>query len=371
MEQTIKLLLFTLLSIEFLIACGSIDTSTTSQTTENSTPEVNNTTDENVTDTPVLQSKKLLKGVNLAGADFGYDTLPGNFGREYTYPTTEEVDYFMAKGMNIFRLPFLWERLQNDQSGPFNQDELTRIKDFVSYVTSKQGYVILDPHNGARYYDEIINLDGPYGALPLAAFEDFWTKLANQFKDNTLVIFGLMNEPHDMSSELWRDDANAAIAAIRATGAKNLILVPGNAWTGAHSWNDNGYGTPNSTVMKKIVDSENNYAFEVHQYLDSDSSGTSDQCVSEDIGAQRLVEFTKWLHENNQRGFLGEFAGGRNDTCLKGLDKMLDYIDDNKDVWLGWTYWAAGPWWGDDIFTVEPKYGNNRPQMEILIQHIN
>ena len=200
MKQTIKLLLFTLLSIEFLIACGSIDTSSTSQTLENSTPEVNNTTDENVTDTPVLQSKKLLTGVNLAGADFGYDTLPGNFGREYTYPTTEEVDYFMAKGMNIFRLPFLWERLQNDQSGPLNQDELTRIKDFVSYVTSKQGYVILDPHNGARYYNEIINLDGPYGALPLAAFEDFWTKLANQFKNNTLVIFGLMNEPHDMSS---------------------------------------------------------------------------------------------------------------------------------------------------------------------------
>jgi endoglucanase len=88
-----------------------------------------------------------------------------------------------------------------------------------------------------------------------------------------MVIFGLMNEPHSMATELWLNNANAAIAAIRSTGAENLVLVPGNAWTGAHSWNSNWYGTPNSTVMLNITDSLNNYAYEVHQYLDSNSSG--------------------------------------------------------------------------------------------------
>ena len=310
------------------------------------------------------------KGVNLAGADFGYDVLPGEFGTQYTYPTHEEVDYFMSKGMNIFRLPFLWERLQNDQNGPLNTEELARIKGFVNYATSKNARVILDPHNSARYYGEIIGIDGDLGALPLAAFENFWTKLANQFKNNNKVIFGLMNEPHDMPSELWRDDANAAIIAIRATGATNLILVPGNAWTGAHSWNDNSYGTPNGEVMQDIVDSGNNYAFEVHQYLDDNSSGTSNQCVNENVGAERLQDFTAWLRDHNQKGFLGEFAGGRNATCLNGLDKMLAYMDSNKDVWLGWTYWAAGPWWGEDIFTLEPKDGVDRPQMAILAKHM-
>lgn len=179
-----------------------------------------------------------------------------------------------------------------------------------------------------------------------------------------------MNEPHDMPSELWRDNANAAISAIRATGSTNLILVPGNAWTGAHSWNDNSYGTPNGIVLKDIVDPANNYAFEVHQYQDVDSSGTSDQCVNETVGAERLVEFTTWLRENNQRGFLGEFSGGRNITCLNGLDNMLKYLDTNKDLWLGWTYWAAGPWWGEDIFTLEPKNGNDRPQMAVLADHM-
>ena len=311
------------------------------------------------------------KGVNLAGADFGYDTRPGTFGTHYTYPTHEEVDYFTGKGMNVFRLPFLWERIQNDQNGPLNPEELARIKDFVRYATSKQASVILDPHNSARYYDEIIGIDGDLGALPLGAFKDLWTKLANQFKNNDKVIFGLMNEPHDMSSKLWRDDANGAIEAIRATGAKNLILVPGNAWTGAHSWNDNSYGTPNGTVMQGIVDSGNNYAFEVHQYQDTDSSGTSDQCVSETIGAERLADFTAWLKKHKQKGFLGEFAGGKNSTCLKGLDNMLSHLDDNKDVWLGWAYWAAGPWWGEDIFTLEPKAGADRPQMTTLLKHMS
>lgn len=311
-------------------------------------------------------------GVNLAGADFGTGNLPGDFNSDYTYPTHAEVDYFVAKGMNIFRLPFMWERLQNDQNGPLNSEELARIRDFVSYAASKQTKVILDPHNGARYYGEIIGIDGDLGALPVAAFEDFWTKLANEFKDNSNVIFGLMNEPNEMPTELWRDDANTAISAIRATGATNLILVPGNAWTGAHSWNDDWYGTPNATVMQTIVDPGNNYVIEVHQYLDSDSSGTSDVCVSATIGSERLQIFTNWLRQHNQRGFLGEFAGGRNNTCLDGLDDMLTYLDDNSDVWLGWAYWAAGPWWGEDIFTLEPQEdGSDRPQMAVLLEHLS
>ncbi len=312
-----------------------------------------------------------LVGVNLAGADFGYDVLPGEYGTQYTYPTYEEIDYFTEKGMNIFRLPFLWERIQNDQNAPLNQDELARIKDVVNYAATKQAKVILDPHNGARYYGEIIGIDGDLGALPVKAFQDLWGKLSQEFKENNNVIFGLMNEPHDMPTELWKDVANAGIGAIRATGAQNLILVPGNAWTGAHSWTFDDYGTPNADVMTAIVDTANNYAFEVHQYLDNDSSGTSSECVSETVGAERLVAFTQWLKDNNQKGFLGEFAGGVNQKCLTALDNMLDYMDDNDDVWMGWTYWAAGPWWGEDIYTVEPKDGVDRPQMAILLKHMS
>ena len=80
--------------------------------------------------------------------------------------------------------------------------------------------------------------------------------------------------PHDMPTEQWLGAANAAIAAIRKAGAHNLILVPGNSWTGAHSWLDDWYGGPNGVWMLKVRDPQDHYAFEVHQYLDADSSGT-------------------------------------------------------------------------------------------------
>ncbi|UIY29469.1 glycoside hydrolase family 5 protein [Neorhizobium galegae] len=51
-----------------------------------------------------------LRGVNLAGAEFG--SLGDEYGKGYIYPTKETIDYFAGKGFNTVRLPFLWERLQ-------------------------------------------------------------------------------------------------------------------------------------------------------------------------------------------------------------------------------------------------------------------
>lgn len=308
-------------------------------------------------------------GVNLAGADFGYDVLPGEFGVQYTYPNPEEVDYFLSKGMNIFRLPFLWERLQHDLFGPLHRAELQRIRFFVDHATSKGAHVILDVHNYARYHGRTVTANAGPGGVPAAALADFWVKLAGQFKGNDRVIIGLMNEPYDMPTEQWLGSANVAIAAIRQAGIGNLILVPGNGYSGAHSWDSDYYGAPNAQVMGGVVDPLGNYAIEVHQYLDADSSGTSQICAGEQIGSDRLHGFTEWARGQGVQAFLAEFSGGENARCLAALDDMLSYMDDHPDVWLGWTYWAAGPWWGDDP-SLEPLNGTDRPQMGVLAKHL-
>ena len=130
-----------------------------------------------------------------------------------------------------------------------------------------------------------------------------------------VLWFNLTNEPHDINTEQWVHAANAAIAAIRRTGAGNVVLVPGNGWTGAHSWYHTYYGTPNAKAMLAIDDPWNNVVFEAHQYLDSNSSGGSSTCVSPTIGRERLTPFVRWLRENRKKGFIGEFAGGANATC--------------------------------------------------------
>src|SRR5690349_18786250 len=91
-------------------------------------------------------------GVNLSGAEFGEGSLPGTYGSDYTYPTQTEVDYFKGKGMNILRLPFRWERLQQSLNAALDTSESNRLYSFVSAATAKGVYVILDPHNYARYY---------------------------------------------------------------------------------------------------------------------------------------------------------------------------------------------------------------------------
>jgi endoglucanase len=182
------------------------------------------------------------------------------------------------------------------------------------------------------------------------------------------VIFNLVNEPNTMPTEQWVGAANAAIQAIRDAGATNLIHVPGNAWTGAHSWSSSSYGTPNAQAMLDIVDPLDNVVFEAHQYLDSNSSGTSDQCVSTTIGRERLAPFIDWLRAHGKKGFIGEFAGGNNTVCNAAIADMLATMMEASDVLVGWLWWAAGPAWSKDYpFSLHPKNGEEQPQMTLLL----
>jgi endoglucanase len=302
------------------------------------------------------------RGTSLAGAEFGETRLPGTYNTDYVYPSKSSADYFKSKGMNVSRLPFLWERLQPALNQPFDATEWSRLKAFVDQVTATGMLVMLDPHNYARYRGNLVGSS----AVPNAAFADLWSRLATAFKNNPKVVFGLMNEPHDMSTEQWLSAANAAIAAIRAAGATNVITVPGNGWTGAYSWLGNGYGTPNGTVMKGVVDPGNNFVFELHQYLDGDSSGKSATCTSATIGAERLAEVTAWLRSNGRRAVLGELGAASNDTCNQAVAGTLAYLKANADVWSGWVWWAAGPWWGDYMYSIEPANNTDKPQMSVL-----
>ena len=305
-------------------------------------------------------------GVNMAGAEFANSRIPGKLNEDYHYPKERDIDYFVDRGMNVFRLPFRWERLQLNLAWEFEPRELGQLDETVAYMTGRGAHVLLDPHNYARYFGKVIGSK----QVPVSAFASFWAQLAAHFKDNRRVIFGLMNEPYRILADEWRDAAQAAIDAIRATGARNLILVPGTSWSGAHSWTKELNGISNASALRDLNDPADNMAFEVHQYLDSDYSGTSSDCQSETIGRKSLEKFTKWLRETGHRGFLGEFGAANNPVCLEALDQMLQYVADNSDVWLGWSYWAAGAWWGDYRFSVHPSPDGDKPQMEILTKHL-
>ncbi|MBN9050298.1 MAG: glycoside hydrolase family 5 protein [Rhizobiales bacterium] len=307
-----------------------------------------------------------LTGVNIAGAEFNGRKIPGVPNRDYFYPAKATIDYVASKRMTSIRVPFLWERMQPQLNGPLESEELRRLDEVVRYAIGKRLYVVLDLHNYAYYRQKVIGSPD----VPVTALADIWKRLAIHFRDSPLVGFGLMNEPKGLLTETWLSAANAAIAAIRNTGASNTIFVPGNGWTGAHSWLSTRYGAPNGDVMLGVVDPANNYVYEVHQYLDSNYSGTHAACRSETVGVDTLQLFTQWARQNGKRAYLGEFGVGADPVCLGALNAMLTFIDENRDVWVGWSYWAAGAWPPSYFTSVQPVNGVDRPQMSVLLNHL-
>lgn len=315
--------------------------------------------------TPPRAARRLVTGVNLAGLEFNSGRIPGRLDHDYVAPTTAELEYYASKGARAVRLPFLWERLQPTLDGPFNEPYWRLITELVSEASARSMRVILDPHQyGRRRIDGSTHIIGESERVTARHFAAFWSALARRCRNLPELIFELQNEPHDQDRATLVEVQNAAIAAIRFTGAEHLILVPGSAWTGAHSWISSG----NSEALLAVQDPAHHFAFAVHQYLDANSSGTNASCAS---GAgQRLSQFTSWAKRHHKQGFLSEFGAGAGQTCLHELETMLQHMRDNRDVWQGWTCWGAGPWWPEDyplrLTPADLRAPQDRPQLQIL-----
>ncbi|KAJ7931588.1 glycoside hydrolase superfamily [Mycena leptocephala] len=276
-------------------------------------------------------------GVNQSGAEFGNTAWPGVWGKDFTFPAPSSIDYFVGKGFNFFRVPFLMERLvppATGIAGPLSAGYLANLTATINYITNTKGaFAALDPHNFMNYNNAPIS--------STADFQKFWTNLAGQFKSNSKVIFDVMNEPNGIPASTAFALNQAAVNGIRASGATSqLILVEGTSWTGAWTWVSSG----NSAVFGAIKDPNNNTAIQMHQYLDSDGSGTNEVCVSSTIGAERLAAATSWLKANNLKGFLGEIGAGNNAACISAVSGALCSMQ-QSGVWIGASWWAAGPWW--------------------------
>ena len=296
-------------------------------------------------------------GVNLSGAEFNGAALPGRPFFDYTYPNQAEVTYYVGKGVNTFRIPVLWERLQPTLNGALDPGELGRLQSTIAMIKYSGATAIIDIHNFGGYRGQPIGSS----SVPIQSFANFWSLMAAQWPSDKQVVFGLMNEPAAVTAPTWRMTINQVIPAIRSANANNLILIPGAGWDGAHDWT-----VANGPAMTGIQDPANNFAIEMHEYLDGNFSGTGTTCQSPTDVVNNLIPATAWLRANHYRGFIGEFGASSDPNCLTGLTTMLTYFANNNDVWQGWTYWAGGLWWGTYFQSIEPQNGVDRPQMTTI-----
>jgi len=251
-------------------------------------------------------------------------------------------------------------------NGEFDPQYAGYIDAVLAQVTSLDMTVVLDAHQyGRRRENGQSYIIGETETVTSRHFAQFWSSAAARWRNNR-VIFNLTNEPNGQDLGNLVRVQNEAIVAIRETGAANLILASGSSWSGVHSWISSG----NAAAMLAIRDPKNNFGFDVHQYLDGDSSGQSATCTSG--AATRLEGFSEWARTNRRRGFLGEFAGADNAVCTDVLTALLRHVRDNNDVWIGWTFWAGGAWWPESyFFSLRPRSMQSpadRPQMTLLRQ---
>ncbi len=154
----------------------------------------------------------------------------------------------------------------------------------------------------------------------------------------------------------------AAIDGIRSAGATSQwIFVEGNSWSGAWTWvgfvmissalahllgasallANKGFfaqttTSGNSAGMGSLKDPQDKIVYEMHQYLDSDGSGTSATCVSSTIGQEAHQGSHRVAQEQWQEGHhQARPPAVRSAQCISALTGMLSYMASNSDVWQG------------------------------------
>lgn len=327
------------------------------------------------------------------------------------------LDYLVSKGINHVRMMFTWEWLQDTLSAPIpdtaDAARLAYWHDFVAAVnafTDASVYVMIEPYGFSSTANDTrpVWKDQLVGGTTVTNthYANLNTQLGAHFKDNPYVLFGLVNEPNDMSTMSWFSAAQTAITALRDAGYRNHIFVPGNGystwnWTStdatydtaatkrnsAYGWeNANGVGQPLSDPLNLLVASP-------HIYLD-DMGGKMPNITAIDGGTQttaivdRIKVVVDWVRAfnathpgRNDKVYLGEigyYAGTTTPSVSDWEDNkpavgnytavqaqhtwntFIDYLDTNRDVLLGFAWWAASElnWWMDTKcmrFSVSPQ----------------
>ena len=275
-----------------------------------------------------------LRGVNLAGMnDATYKVISGPQGliAGTTYSTTyynnfkSTVDYATGQGIQVIIEP--WTQCADNDTGPCRDGNF------------------IDSTN-----------------VPSTAFADFWGRMAANFKDNSKVSYGLINEPRTISAAQWFQAAQAAIVAIRATGSTQRIYVPGMDYASAKTFTSNG---SSDAFLQYINDPGNNVAIEVHDYLNSSGSGGDDCITSATAAGDNLNDVVGWAAQNHLKVYIGEiglYAGFDSanpgtypsDCHFSGVfaaadvwANFINYFSSRPDALEAFTWWAGGDpnWW--------------------------
>jgi hypothetical protein len=285
-----------------------------------------------------------LLGVNRSSGEFA--CVQGKGVWDGTPGTQANIDAMKSWNIHTVRIPLnedCWLGTYGTPSGTEYQQE---VKTFVDALVSNGINPILDLHWSHGAYTGTSSACADVNATCQKAMPDaeyapkFWTGVANMFKGNNAVLFDLFNEPYPDAANNWSDAAAAwkclrdggtctgisypvagmqsLVDAVRATGATNILLIPGLTWTNdLTQW-----------LAYKPVDPAGNIVASWHSY--NFNACVTTACWDSQIGTvAKQVPVTA-----------GEI--GQNTCAHDYIDQLMAWADTNGVGYLAWTWNAWG-----------------------------
>ncbi|MFD4475438.1 MULTISPECIES: cellulose binding domain-containing protein [unclassified Streptomyces] len=290
-----------------------------------------------------------LLGVNRSGAEFMCVQGYGIFDGPVDDASIAAIADWKANAVRIPLNEECWLGLDNIKPEYAGANYQSAIKELVTKVKAHGMTPILEMHwsygqytgNSAGCSDIHATCQKP---MPDARYAPgFWSSVASAFKDDPTVAFDLFNEPYpDRATSnigdawaCWKDGGSCPgigyevagmqdlVDSVRATGAKNVILAGGLAYS-----NDLG-----QWLAHRPSDPAGNLAAAWHVY-------NFNTCSTESCWDSTLAPVAAQVPL--VAGEIGE------NTCSHGfVDRVMKWFDDRKLSYLGWTWntWdcSSGP----------------------------
>ncbi|KAF4976736.1 hypothetical protein FZEAL_6652 [Fusarium zealandicum] len=328
---------------------------------------------------PVVWGRVKYLGVAIPGIDFGCE-IDGSCPLQpfAKFPLIEfdggdgegQMKHFVKdSGFNTFRLPTSWQFLLNEQLGgkldPVKSEQYDKL---IQACLNTGAYCMIDLHNFARYNGGIVGQGGP----PDELFVDLWSQLARKYANEDKVMFGLMNEPHDLDIALWAKTCQKAVTGIRKAGATSqIILLPGTNFASAETFVSSGSANALGAITNPDG-SKNGLVLDLHKYLDINNSGKYVECTNDNVEGFRTI--ATWLRKNKREAIISETGASIDPSCMKRFCTQNDFIAKNSDVLIGFVGWGAGSFPHEYVLTLTPLwtghgYVDNKLMQECIIEY--
>lgn len=231
----------------------------------------------------------------------------------------------------------------------------------VNAAANRGAYIVLDHHRYRAVKEEHI---------------PFWEELATKYKNHPAVLFDIINEPHNISWEVWRNggfvetpkaavDESAFLSEeerlanqgfqspgmqklvdrIRATGAHNIIIAGGLSWAYDLSGILQGYALEDPTG--------NGIMYSTHVY--NWHRGWQENFI--DVAAHHPIFMGEVGADVTQMHFIPEEL---QEDPYTWVPDMLAVIQQYRINWTGWSFhaWATPVLISDWDYTPTPFWGD-------------